>query len=84
MPHYWLTYGDADRFVGVAIMEAPSMLQAQMNAAVRGIAAGAPFAEGHEVSANLIALVPPTQIGRMLSGTEAMRLIRRLEDRVRG
>jgi hypothetical protein len=42
-----------------------------------------PFAEGHEVSANLIAPVPPTQIGRMLSGTEAMRLIRRLEDCVR-
>jgi hypothetical protein len=34
------------------IMEAPSMLQARMNAAVRSIAAGAPFAEGHELSAS--------------------------------
>jgi xanthine dehydrogenase iron-sulfur cluster and FAD-binding subunit A len=40
MPHFWLTYGDPDRFVGVAIMEAPSLLEARMNAAVRRIAAG--------------------------------------------
>src|ERR1700729_3983632 len=51
MSHYWLTYGSADGLVGVVIMEAPSMLQARMNAAVRSIAAGAPFAEGHELSA---------------------------------
>jgi hypothetical protein len=55
--------------VGVAIIEASSLLEARMNAAVRSIAAGAPFAEGHEVCAKLIALVPPTQIGRMLSRT---------------
>jgi hypothetical protein len=83
MPHYWLTYGDADRFVGVSIMEAPLMLEARMNAAVRRIAAGLPFAEGHELSAKPIALVPPTKIGRMLSRTEAMELIRWLEDHVR-
>jgi hypothetical protein len=83
MPHFWLTYGDADRFVGVAIMEAPSILEARMNAAVRRIAAGLPFAEGHQLSPKLIALIPPTQIGRMLSRTEAMELIRWLEDHVR-
>jgi hypothetical protein len=31
-------------------------------------AAGAPFAERHELSANLMASVPPTQIGRLMSG----------------
>jgi hypothetical protein len=62
-------------------MEAPSMLQARMNAAVRNIAAGAPFADGHELSARLMASVPPTQIGRMLSGAEAAELIRRLDSR---
>jgi hypothetical protein len=35
-----------------------------MNAAARTIAAGAPFAEGHELSARLMASVPPTQVGR--------------------
>jgi hypothetical protein len=61
MPHFWLTYGDADRFVGAVIMEAPSILEARMNAAVRKIAVGLPFAEGHQLSTKLIALVPPTR-----------------------
>jgi hypothetical protein len=54
-----------------------------MNAAVPKIAAGLPFAEGHQVSTKLIALIPPTKIGRMLSRTETMALIRQLEDHVR-
>jgi hypothetical protein len=81
MSYFWLTYGSADGLVGVVIMEAPSMLQARMNAAVRNIAAGAPFADGHELSARLMASVPPTQVGRMLSGAEAAELIRRLDSR---
>jgi hypothetical protein len=83
MPYFWLTYGSAGGLIGVVIMEAPSVLQARMNAAVQSIAAGAPFAEGHELSARLMALVPPTQVGRMLSGAEAGELIRRLDARHR-
>jgi hypothetical protein len=84
MSYFWLTYGSADGLIGVVIMEASTLIQARMRATAQGIAAaGAPFAGGHELSANLIALVPPTQIGRMMSGTEAMQLIRRLEDRLR-
>jgi hypothetical protein len=83
MPHFWLTYGSAGGLVGVVIMEAPSVLQARMNAAVCNIAAGAPFAEGHELSARLMASVPSTQVGRMLSGAEAGELIRRLDARHR-
>ena len=79
MSHFWLTYGDANRLVGVVIMEAPSMLLARMNAAVRDIAAGAPFAEGYELSARLMASVPPTQVGRMMSAAEAAELIQRLD-----
>jgi hypothetical protein len=75
MPYFWLTYGSAGGLI-VVIMEAPSVLQARMNAAVQSIAAGAPFAEGHELSARLMALVPPTQVGRMLSGAEAGELSR--------
>jgi hypothetical protein len=58
-------------------------LEARMNAAVRKIAAGLPFAEGHQLSPKLIALIPPTKFGRMLSRTEAMQLIRDLEDHMR-
>ena len=81
MLYFWLTYGSAGGLVGVVIMEAPSVLQARMNAAVQSIAAGAPFAEGHELSARLMASVPPTQVGRMLSGAEAAELICRLDSR---
>ena len=83
MPHFWLTYGDADKFAGVAIMEAPSILEARMSGAVRKIAAGLPFAEGHQLSPKLIALIPPTKIGRMLSRTETLELIRQLEDHMK-
>ena len=65
-----------------AIMEASTLMQARPNATVQGIvAAGAPFAEGHELSARLMASVPPTQVGRMMSGAEAAELLRRLEGR---
>jgi hypothetical protein len=83
MPHFWLTYGDPDRFVGAVIIEASSTLEARMNAAVRKIAAGLPFAEGHQLSPKLIALIPPTKIGRMLSRTETMQLIRDLQDHMK-
>jgi hypothetical protein len=83
MSYFWLTYGGADGLVGVVIMEAPSMFRAHMNAAERSIAVGAALAEGHELSARLMASVPPTQVGRMLSGAEAAELLRRLDARLR-
>jgi hypothetical protein len=82
VPHFWLTYGKAGRLIGVVIMEAPTLIEARMNAAVEGVIdAGAPFVEGHKLSAKLMASVLPTQIGRKMSGEEAARLIRRLEAR---
>jgi hypothetical protein len=83
MSHFCMSYGDARRLVGVIIMEASTLLQARINAAVRGVDAGAPFTEGHHLSANLVASVPPTQIGRMMSGAEATQLIHRLDARRR-
>jgi hypothetical protein len=81
MPHFLLTFGDARRSpVGVVIIEAPSMFQARMTAVVRRFAPGVPFGEGLEVSAKMMASIPPEQIGRMLSGEEASRLILRLVD----
>jgi hypothetical protein len=81
MPHFWLTYGDANTLVGAIILEAPSMLQARTDAAMRGLDGGAPFAEGHPLSAKVMASVPSTKIGRMMSGSEAAKLISLLETR---
>jgi hypothetical protein len=81
MAHFWLTYGDANRLIGAIIIEAPTMLQARMEATVSGLDAGAPFAEGHPLSDKLMASVPPAKIGRMMSGSEAAQLIRLLQGR---
>jgi hypothetical protein len=83
MAHFWLTYGDGNKVIGAIILEAPSMLQARTDAAASGLDAGAPFAEGHPLSAKLMASVPPTKIGRMMTGSEAARLIGLLEGRHR-
>jgi hypothetical protein len=50
MPHFWMTYRDSGRLVGVVIMEAPSLIQAGLKA-IRGVGAGATFAEGPTNSA---------------------------------
>jgi hypothetical protein len=81
VPHFWLTYGDAKGIIGAIILEAPSMLQARRDAAVRGLDRGAPFAEGHYLSADLMASVSSTQIGRMMSGGQATQLMRLLKGR---
>jgi hypothetical protein len=79
MGHFCLTYRDANRLVGVVIIEASSLPRARMNIAMRSVAVGAPFAEGYELSVRQRALVPASQIGRVLSGVEAAELLRRLE-----
>jgi hypothetical protein len=80
MPHFWMTYRDSGRLVGVVIMEAPSLVRAGLKA-IRGVGAGATFADGHELSADQAALVPTGKIGRMLSAGEAERLLAKLEAR---
>jgi hypothetical protein len=57
MPHFWLSYRDAGRLVGVVIVESTSLIQARLNAAVGGVDAGATFAEGHELGSDLMVLV---------------------------
>jgi hypothetical protein len=66
--------------VGIVIIDAPSMFQARMTAVVRRFAPDVPFGEGLEVNAKMMKLIPPEQIGRMLSGDEASQLILRLVD----
>jgi hypothetical protein len=81
MPHFLLVCGDSSRPVGVVIMEAPSMLEAHTNGVARGLASGEPFGEVHELNAKMMTSVPPTQIGRMMSGAEAAQMIVRLVER---
>jgi hypothetical protein len=56
------------------------MFQARMTAVVRRLAPGVPFGEGLEVSAKMMASIPPEQIGKMLSGDEASQVILQLVD----
>jgi hypothetical protein len=76
--YFLLTYCSPRRLVGVVIMEAPSVFQAHMNSVVRRFAAGVPFGECHEVTARMMTVVSPTQSGRVMFGTEASLVIRRL------
>jgi hypothetical protein len=79
MPHFLLTFGDASRPpVGAVISEAPSMFQARMTAVVRRLAPGLPFGEGLKLTARMMAVMPPEEIGRMVFGVEAAELILRL------
>jgi hypothetical protein len=78
MPHFLLVCGDSIRPVGIAIMEAPSMLQAHTNGVAQGVAGPEPFGEVHELSAKMMKSVLPAQIGRIISGAEAARVIARL------
>jgi hypothetical protein len=64
-------------------MEAPSLIQAGLKA-IRGVGAGATFAEDHELSAEHAALVPAGKIGRMLSTDEADWLLTKLKARKPG
>ena len=43
--------------------------------------ADVPFGEAHELSAKMMTSMPPTQIGRMMSGAEAAKMIGRLVER---
>jgi putative tryptophan/tyrosine transport system substrate-binding protein len=54
------------------------MLQAHTDAVAQGLDAGVSFGEVHELSAEMMTSVPPTQMGRMLSGAEAAQMIVRL------
>ena len=81
MPQFLLTFGHARQPVaGIVIIEAPSMDEARMTAVLRRFAPGVPFGDGLKLSPKLVESIPPEQMGRMLSGDEASRLMLRLVD----
>jgi hypothetical protein len=77
---WWLTYHRSGKVVGVVVIEAPSLIDARMRAALEAVEAGVDFAEGHELDASRSALVPAEQLERMLSIDEANQLLKRLEE----
>jgi hypothetical protein len=54
------------------------MLQAHTNGVAQGLAGPDPFGEVHELSAKMMKSVLPQQIGRIISGAEAARVITHL------
>jgi hypothetical protein len=75
---WWLCYRNKGKLVGVAIIEAPSLYHARMQAAVQGIGRVADYSEGKEVAAEHAALIPQDRIGRLLLPEEAQQLIERI------
>jgi hypothetical protein len=75
---WWLCYRNEGKLVGVAVIEAPSLYHARMQAAVQGIGRAADYTEGKEVDAEHVPLVPQDCIGRLLSPEEARQLIERI------
>jgi hypothetical protein len=79
MSHFLLTYGDdRDRPLGMVIMEAPSMSQARVNAVVRRLVVGVSFGDCVELSGKMMTEILPTEIGVVMSGAKATKVIRRL------
>jgi hypothetical protein len=73
---WWLTYLRSGETVGVVVIEAPSLIDARMRAALEAVEAGVDFAEGHEIDAARSALVPAEQLERLLSIEEANQLLK--------
>jgi hypothetical protein len=81
MSHFLLTFGDPSQPpFAAAIIEAPSMAQARMTAVVRRMASDLPFGEGIKLNDKMTPSIAPNQIGRILSGDDAIRLILQLAE----
>ena len=81
MPHFLLIYRDR-RCARVIIVQAPSLAGARTIAATVGLDTANAFRLGHELEAELIPLVRPEQIGRILTAAEAKRLLTQFEARL--
>jgi len=80
MPHFLLIY--RDQGVSVVIVEAPSLVDAQIKATTAGLDTPNSFRLGQELAADLISLVRPEQLGRILPATEAKELLTLFEARM--
>jgi hypothetical protein len=76
---FWLSFQRDGRWVGVVIIEAGELLEAQMLAVIDGTDEGAQFANGYQLSAAQAALISARSVGRMLPPDEASRLLAWIE-----
>ena len=76
---FWLCYRRDNRLLGVVILEADTLLEARMFAALDGIDQLSEFSEGYELSTHHAAMVTANLVGRMLSPDEAGRLMAWIE-----
>jgi hypothetical protein len=73
-PHFLLIYRERLRF-GALVVQAPSLADALFQAAEAGLDAPNSFRLAQQIDAELVTLVPPEQVGRILSRTEARELL---------
>jgi signal recognition particle GTPase len=78
MSHFWLTCRQSGRFAGIVLVEANSLLSARKRAATK-TGRRIQFASCTELLEEFAKLVPPTEMGRMLSPNDAAKLVRRFE-----
>ena len=76
---WWLCFERDGRLLGVAIVEAYSLVAARMRAALQGLGNGGTFTEGHVLDTRCCARLRPADTGRMLSPQEADALLDRFE-----
>jgi hypothetical protein len=80
MSLWWLRYNRGRRLLGIAIIEAPSLISARMKAEVDGISpVGGEFAEGHALDDRTAKQIPADQVGRMLTPAQASAILDRGE-----
>jgi hypothetical protein len=75
---WWLIYRRDRQLTGAAIIEASSLYHARMTAAVEGIGKVVEYADGNEIGAEHVALIPRELIGTMLSPEQVRELAARL------
>jgi hypothetical protein len=80
MASFLLIYRD-QRSASVIIIEALSLAAAQMKAVSAGLSTANSFRLAYELDAELMTLVPPGQVGRILPAREARELLTRFERR---
>ncbi len=72
---FCLCYLRDNTFLGVVMVEARTLLEARMLAAIDGLDQLADFSRGFELDAEQAALVSPHSVGRMMLPDEAHRLM---------
>jgi hypothetical protein len=78
---WWLCYEREGRTVAVVIVEASSLVHAQMHAAIASLGGGGRFTVGHRLDTHCVAQLAPEDFRRNLSPTEADALLERFTRR---